>query len=161
MNTLLEYLNFRGDLSFFKSPFNENDALLLSCLIGLDYKDILTDDMTIAQAAFKYKNVALSDTNDDRISDKESLLFLMGSAKRFMNVKLCDYVRDISSENEMTFYALTFKISPFTECIVYRGTDGSLLSWKENFSTLYTMPTKGQLQAKEYLTNHLKSSNIH
>lgn len=44
MANILDYLNWRGDLSFAQSPFNEVDGLILSYLSYLDMDDLFRDD---------------------------------------------------------------------------------------------------------------------
>jgi hypothetical protein len=41
MGTVLEYLKWRADLRFSKDPFNDVDALILSMLSYLPFKDIV------------------------------------------------------------------------------------------------------------------------
>ena len=61
MNTAPAYLNFRGDLPFWYSPFNDNDAVLLSILTSVDFKDMITEEMTLSRLALKYQNTAIPD----------------------------------------------------------------------------------------------------
>ena len=158
MNTAPAYLNFRGDLPFWYSPFNDNDAVLLSILTSVDFGDMITEEMTLSRLALKYKNTAIPDKRDSLFNEKAHLLYMMGSSKRFSNVKIADYVKDIDYVNEKTFYGVVFHINPFFDCIVFRGTDGTLISWKENFNTLFESPTAGQSEAARYLKNHLGSA---
>ena len=41
MGTMIDYLNWRGDLSFEESPFNEVDGLLLSNLAYVEFQSIV------------------------------------------------------------------------------------------------------------------------
>ncbi len=151
MDNILTYVKYRGDLSFKTAPFDSADATLFSTLIGLDFEDIPTDGITLSDLAAHYGDKIRENRDDERFDDKEKLLFEAGACERYRNVLMTDYVKDISAEDEMTFYAAVFKITPRLLFVVYRGTDGSLLSWKENFNCLYRFPTPGQLRAKEYL----------
>lgn len=51
MNNLINYLKWRGDLSFDISPLNEVDALIFSELVYLDFRDI----QKITASAFRHK----------------------------------------------------------------------------------------------------------
>ncbi|MCQ2519778.1 MAG: DUF2974 domain-containing protein [Lachnospiraceae bacterium] len=159
MNTILSYLNFRKNISFRQSPFNDCDALLLAALSGLDLSEAVTEKMSLKLAWNKYVGLGSRDKNDDHLRDKEFILKTMADSIRYKNVKITDYTKDINFEEEKTFYGVTFDISPFLRCVAYRGTDGSLLSWKENYSTLYEMPTEGQTEASAYLSKQLTYKN--
>ena len=39
MANILDYINWRGDLTFIANPFNEIDNVILSCLSYIDYED--------------------------------------------------------------------------------------------------------------------------
>ena len=41
MSNFLDYLAWRGDLTFEKDPFNSIDALILSTLSYVDFKDVV------------------------------------------------------------------------------------------------------------------------
>lgn len=155
MDNVLSYVNFRGDLSFGFSPFNEIDAAALAILSGLDMSGLMQEKITLCEAAKLYKARDERDTRDERIADKEALLYAMADSRRFKDVRILDYTKDIDGEAEKTFYGVTFEISRFFMFIAFRGTDGTLMSWKENFNCIYTMPTSGQLEALDYITRQL------
>ncbi len=95
--------------------------------------------------------ISLTDLAAQKGPKADSMLSLMAGSPRFGKVILKDYKRIIDDTYETTFYAATFLLSRFDTLIVFRGTDGSLMSWKENFNTIYRFPTQGQICAKEYL----------
>ena len=41
MSNILDYLAWRGDLSFNQDPFNSIDALILSCLSYVDFTGVI------------------------------------------------------------------------------------------------------------------------
>lgn len=156
MDNLLTYLKFRGDVSFKSFKFCELDGMLLSVIAGLDYDGLFEKREHISVLSNAYFEKNNKDYKDERLSDKEEVLKLIGTQKRFKNLYVEDYVKIIDKEKEMTFYAMTFSLSKFDYYVVFRGTDGSLLSWKENFSTLYLSPSNGQYEAVSYLAKQMK-----
>ena len=44
MGNILDYLDWRGDLTFYQSPFNEVDNLLLSQLPYIDFSGIVKNE---------------------------------------------------------------------------------------------------------------------
>lgn len=153
MDNLVSYVKFRQDVSFKASQFNELDAMVMAALVGLDFEGVIEKRSTIQEVAFAYRDHGKRDVRDEELEAKEAVLYMAAGSKRYGRVMLENYVKEIDAGQEMTFYALTFSISPFEAFVAYRGTDGSLLSWKENFVGLYMMPTPGQYRAVKYLSH--------
>lgn len=151
MGNYITYLQFRGDLSFKSSPFNDIDAMLLSQIAGLEFFDLLEASASLKEYSLIYKEKMFKDRKISSASVKEQILLLMGESVRFGDVVVTDYVTDIDESESKTFYGVTYKLERNRLFVAYRGTDGSLLSWKENFHTLYNFPTAGQENAKSYL----------
>jgi len=155
MNNLITYLKFRGDLSFKQQRFNENDAMVFVIITSIDYKDLDCENLTVKDLCEAYAALAKKDEQDECIDNKEEILNLAAQSNRFFDIPIERYVRDIDKAEEKTFYAMTFSLGRFDKLVVFRGTDGSLLSWKENFNTIHTMPTPGQYSALSYLQKEL------
>lgn len=167
---MLSYMTLRGDISFMQSPFNEVDAMILTQLSSIDYSDCMPDAAhaeqlvvrkwqarpSVGEVADNYrkkKEAQKKDTQDKvpAFTEKENLLFLVGKSKRFEKVRMDGFVRDSDVEKEKKFSAVTFYLDPFWAHIAYRGTDGSFISWKENFNMTYEMPVPAQTDAVRYL----------
>ncbi|MBR5897819.1 MAG: DUF2974 domain-containing protein, partial [Lachnospiraceae bacterium] len=155
MNNLITYLQFRGDLSFKQQQFNENDAMVLVILSSIDYGELNCDGLTVHGLFESYLALARKDVQDECIDAKETVLKLAAQSNRFAGIPIERYVRDIDKAQEKTFYAMTFSLGRFDKMVAFRGTDGSILSWKENFNTIHTMPTAGQYSALSYLQEEL------
>lgn len=139
-DNMVSYVNFMGDRTFKQNKLNNADLMLFTALIGEDIADPDGDyGHTLRELAAN--------------KDKENTLILekMGNSLRFADVVLRDYHAEIDKEQETTFYAAVFMLSKHEVLTVFRGTDGTLMSWKENFNSLYKLPTPGQLMAREYL----------
>lgn len=151
MGNYITYLRFRGDLNFKNSPFNDIDAMLLSQIAGLEFLDLLDAPATLKEYSLIYREKKFKDRKLGSANIKEQILILMGDSVRFGDIVVNDYVTDINEEESKTFYGVTYKLARNRLFVAFRGTDGSLLSWKENFHTLYNFPTPGQTSAKAYL----------
>lgn len=149
---LKTYLEFRGDLTFKESGFNELDAGLLCTLISVDYTNLPAGDLPISELSRLY----FSKREEAPLSFYEEILLLMGQAPRFQDVKFRNYVKEVDVDLSFTFYAVTFVLDRFHLFICYRGTDDTMVSWKENFHTLYQTPTPGQFKALSYAANALQ-----
>jgi len=155
MSNFITYLEFRGDSGFKTSHFNEVDAMILSQLTSLPVFKMLAPPATLSEYASFYKENEFAERKLSSATANEKLLFLAGESVRFRDIVVEDFVTDISVDESKTFYGITYRISRFKLFVAYRGTDGSLVSWKENFQTLYKFPTPGQTQAKQYLEKAL------
>ncbi|MGT2846456.1 DUF2974 domain-containing protein [Streptococcus massiliensis] len=91
------------------------------------------------------------------IMGKEHLQLLqqMGQSLRFKSSKLMGYVNDIDSDIEKQFSATTFRIKPDTYIVAFRGTDDSIIGWKEDFHMTYMPQIPAQLTATHYLEKAL------
>ena len=158
MDNILTYVKYKADVPLKYAPFNEADAMVFAILIGMDFDEDLQDGMTMREMSDRYSNVPNPDSKDERYDEKEHLLYMVGNSVRYGNAVMSGFVKDIDDRQEKTFYAATFSFGKFFKLITFRGTDGSLLSWKENFVTLYKYPTPGQIEAKQYLEDTIKAS---
>ncbi|MCR5145268.1 MAG: DUF2974 domain-containing protein [Lachnospiraceae bacterium] len=149
---ILDYVQMRGDVTFAKSPFNEVDAAVLGVFASVNLDEITAGKPTISDLVTRYMNAKNEkDMRDGRLDEKENLIQMMSTSPRYAKIRLLSFEKVIDREKEMTFYAAQFQINPFRRLVTFRGTDGYLISWKENFNTLYQFPTPGQNQAVKYI----------
>lgn len=165
-NNIIEYVNWRGDISFNEHPLNCVDALIFSQLIHISYEYFLPNphenSFTIQNI---YKTLKCSDfysrfikTKSEKQQDAFLLLELCSSSKRFSNVIFCDYEQIFEKENECQFAAGTYILDDKaqTKIIAYRGTDSSIIGWKEDFNLVYLDPIPSQKYATQYLDSFFK-----
>lgn len=153
MAELMDYLHWRGDLSFTQDPPNEVDALIFSALAYIRFggdaeahPNVPISLQTAANAFF-----ALPDYRD-RIRTKEDLELLqaLAATQRFGSTKLC-HCRDILIPEEDTqFAAVTFLLDDGSAFLAFRGTDYSLVGWKEDFNMSFQVTVPAQRLALEY-----------
>ena len=91
-------------------------------------------------------------TNKERLQ----LLDQLSTHKRFKNSKLSNFVNDIDEELQKQFAAMTYRLNLDTYLIVFRGTDDSIIGWKEDFHLTYMKEIPAQKQALEYLEDFFK-----
>ena len=156
MDNVITYIKFRGDLSLKQFPLNEIDAMIFTLISGFDFEGLFEGKTTISELNKKYVERNIHDTLDDELEQKEDILSMCANSVRFKDVIVSDYVKEISDEEEKTFYGMCFYISKKEAVVTFRGTDGSLLSWKENFVGIHTFPNAGHYTALKYLNAILK-----
>lgn len=156
MANIIDYLKWRGDLSFKNDPFNEVDNLILCQLTYTDFSCVPEIDqgfVSIKDAHKKYFELYPEEEVRSRSTFLgRSVLILddLVQTKRYENMKIGYYRNFISKDQVGQFVAVTYMIDDLVY-IVFGGTDHSLVGWKEDFYFSYTSGTMSQLMAVEYL----------
>jgi hypothetical protein len=164
MNNILDYVRWRGDLSFEVSPFNEVDNMILSKLSYLNFRGIIEADQCygiplyqVAKAYFACGEKGNIQPGDILKEELIELFRLMANSRRFSELILSNYVNVIDLEKEMQFAALTIHLGNYCSYVAYRGTDDTLVGWKEDFnmSIMEVVPSQ-----EEALAYYLRISRI-
>ena len=170
MYKTMDYLEWRGDLSFTKDPVNDVDALIFALLSYLPLKGIVPgidsgEEISLKDTAEQYfasvtdkKNLVpefnptASTTFDGQLVE---LLKTTSNCPRFENVKLSNFDENTDFAIGRQFGAVTFTLTnPGRDKVVaFRGTDNSLIGWKEDFELAYMEQTPAQESALKYLEN--------
>lgn len=64
---------------------------------------------------------------------------------------LTAYADRLDAESQTQFSAITVKLEEGHYCVAYRGTDNTLIGWKEDFNMGFVCPVPGQKLAVDYL----------
>lgn len=156
MANILDYLDWRGDITFEKDPCNQVDALILAQLSYLPFDgivpDAFSDDITVAEAAaaFDPEHVDAKQISFCFLQDQE-LLKKLGESARFQKIRLTGYVSRTDDTDDSQFSAVTCLLPDGKSFVSFRGTDGSIAGWKEDFNFSYMNETPGQRFAMEYV----------
>ncbi len=155
MADFFDYLVWRGDLTFEKDAFNAVDGAILAqfAYIPFEYlKTPLPDGFTSIQELCAN---ALSDTDlskDRRWKESDDrLLAEMAKSRRFgkLGVGFCSSRLDEKMQTQ--FFAVTIRLDDELFYISFRGTDNTLVGWKEDLNMSYLCPIPGQEMAAAYL----------
>lgn len=159
MADMLDYIEWRGDITFKQSPFNDVDNIIMSQIAYVDFKNIVPDIkergcITLEEASGIYF----------KLHDEESLKqvktfiwqapFLMRKAAnsdRFRNIKLGRYRWVYDEKRQTQFAAFTADLGDGTVYIAYMGTDDTIVGWKEDFNMSFLQPVPAQTEAAAYL----------
>lgn len=159
MPNLMDYLEWRGDLSFDESPLNEVDNLVFSLLSYVDLDHIVPEGqqggITLRQAAAEYffTHPEPSERPLGLIIPADILILFrrMGHARRFRDLILTGYVNRISEVWETQFSALTVRLPNEEMFVAFRGTDDTIVGWKEDFRLSVLDHVPAQTMAAQYL----------
>ena len=152
MANILDYLAWRGDLRFHERPFNEVDNLIFSELAYADWGGFVPEDGTrvpLVQACRQY----LDGGRDQSYlaNDPRPLAAALPECERFRDVELSRYVSKTDTEQQLQFAAITFHMEDGNLYVAYRGTDNSIVGWREDFNMSFLSHTPGQAEAAAYL----------
>lgn len=159
MPNIMDYIDWRGDLTMAKSEFNEVDNLILAMLAYVNLDGIVPPFYSLESISIK----EASDIFFAKYTEKEILAevsmtkmcpFLMrkmAESNRFSKLKLGRYVNKIDYREQKQFSAITIELEDDTIYVAYRGTDNTIVGWKENFNMSFKTEVPAQLEAVRYL----------
>ena len=157
MGNIMDYISWRGDLSFEQSQFNEVDNLILACFsyVNLDGIPAVTKHKGIGLKKLTKEFMKLH-TMKELEADKSFIrlapfmMMEMAKSVRFGKCVVRNYVNDIVTEAEQQFAAMEIVLEDGTSYVSFRGTDDTIIGWKEDFN-LSTGVVPAQKRAIEYL----------
>lgn len=157
MGNIMDYISWRGDLSFEQAQFNEVDNLILACFsyVNLDGISAVTKQKGIGLKKLTKEFMKLH-TMKELEADKSFIrlapfmMMEMAKSVRFGKCVVRNYVNDIVTEAEQQFAAMEIVLENGTSYVSFRGTDDTIIGWKEDFN-LSTGVVPAQKRAIEYL----------
>lgn len=150
---ILEYIKWRGDLSPSVSEYNEIDILIFSRLAYLDFSKSLKnnkEEVSLREAYDRYLKIK----REERLllwPQDEELFPLVAMANRYKDIKLTYYVNSIEKDIEKQFSVITLILPNKRLFISYRGTDNTLVGWKEDFNLSFMSDIPAQMESVKYL----------
>lgn len=165
MAHLLDYVTQAGSKTVADFPLNELDVACLNELGYLPYQEHLQTQMDWSKfhlLADLASQLADQDRTFDFLVTKERIALLEAvlAAPRFEGLALGHYVNDISQEYEHQFAAMIWDLSAAGHRqVVFRGTDDSLIGWKEDFNMSYQRQIPAQQLALAYLKSYLEAED--
>ncbi|MCD1654996.1 DUF2974 domain-containing protein [Treponema zuelzerae] len=155
MTTIFDYLRWRGDLSFSQSPLNPVDALIFSVLAYLPFDGLVDSgskraDADLSEIAREFQRREVPKDKIRSVMDLE-LLRVCGLSRRFGQTVPFAYVNRTDLAEEKQFSAISFRFGKKSVFAAFRGTDLSLVGWKEDFNMSFMCPVPAQTEALSYL----------
>lgn len=159
MANLLDYIAWRGDLTFAQSEFNEVDNLILSMVSYIELTDVMPPEksderITIREASEKLFGLHDIDTLTIGVMFSHDIFEMfrqMGQSRRYAEAELSHYINHVDQVSEKQFSAITVHLHDGTAYVAYRGTDDTIVGWKEDFNMSFQTPVPSQMEAVAYL----------
>ena len=150
MANIMDYLDWRGDLTPQQAGINDVDLLILSRLSYFPFDGVVPSlldggSVTVAEAA------SADFQKDFLLKEDRALLHALAESGRFSGMRLTGYVNKIDLDAQEQFSAVTVLPGNGEIVVAYRGTDSTLVGWKEDFNMGYLTPVPAQREAVRYL----------
>ena len=137
---ILDYCIWRGDITFKNDPFNEVDNLLLSQISYINFDDLITfeDKKTIKELSqLCLDNINTFRKGNKLLSDSIQVLKAMANTRRFCECAVYHYRSYLYKDSAEQFAAMMIDLPDHTTVVSFRGTDESLIGWKEDMMLSY------------------------
>lgn len=162
LSDMFDYLQWRGDILFSEMPVNNVDSLIFSSLAYVQFDDVVTDDLkrftTLREASHLLFSLPDWQTRC-RVHRDLELLQAAAETERFGRVGMTFYQNIFIPEEETQFSAITFITEDGTAFLAFRGTDNSLVGWKEDFNMSFQESVPAQRLAREYVESFAAASH--
>nr|MBR4280226.1 DUF2974 domain-containing protein [Clostridia bacterium] len=147
MANLMDYLVWRGDLPLSAAPWNDVDSLIAATLAYQRYPD---EAMLLRDAAVVLSPPPHLEINF--VKEGRSLLSAAGMTERFAGILIHRAETVTDPERDMQFAAVTLTLPDGVHFIAFRGTDNTIVGWREDFNMAFESPIPAQTAAVDYLS---------
>ena len=162
---MFDYIKWRSDLPFDLISLNQIDSLIFSTLCYEEFDEIFK----------KHKKLSINKLHDlffqlykeEDLKNRKSLtarsyevLKAIAYTKRYGEIIVSNYINEIDIQNNSQFSATTFSYKSKWKYIAFRGTDHTIVGWKEDFMIAYKDTILSEMKAQNYLQSILKQENI-
>ena len=159
MAHLIDYLEKVENLTFDQEPLNILDKVCINEIGYLTYEKWLT-------ASDLKKPINLHDFTEGKelnpdysfmvTKERVELAEAMVKSRRFTSLSLSNYRSVLDKEVEKQFAAMIFSLPELDyHQLVFRGTDDSVIGWKEDFQLTYSREIPAHRSAMTFLEDHL------
>ncbi|MCI9143309.1 MAG: DUF2974 domain-containing protein [Lachnospiraceae bacterium] len=153
MGTVLNYLEKYGRYTFEEMPLTEVDSLALCQLSYLKFDGMVGEsgEPVILKSLKDHPDYEklFADVRYEKVN--RALLEEMMKGRRFGDMKLNYYVNVIEEKWETQFSAITCFPDEEIVYVAFRGTDETIVGWKEDFNMAFLSPVPGQEYSVRYL----------
>ena len=157
MANMLDYLQWRGDLSIERAPLCDVDYLIFSGMSYVPFDGVVGADfsapVSLGEACKKVHALCAKDGGGRayHLPDDEKLVSLLSNSERFSSLSLCAYKNVFDEARQEQFCALSVLLPNGDTLIAFRGTDGTLVGWKEDFNMALSSVAPAQKDALSYV----------
>ena len=159
MANVIDYINNYGDISFCDVPFDEADNVALCDMYYMPLDEVVSDSFDDDPVPYKDAANRIFDMRGRKhepvglVLQKciSEVMMAMADKKRFAEMKVVAAVRVYEKEPAVQFEAATFLLPDNTVVVLFKGTDDTLIGWKEDIDILTKKGIPSNMLATEYL----------
>ena len=157
MYNIQSHVREHGHLTFEQKPFDTLDALVLTQLIYMPMEELFDQhSKTTVRNLWYHVSLQYLDKFPTFYVEKcYNFTRYCAASKRFADLKIIRYVNHIDPDQELQFCACTFLLPDGSRFVSFRGTDLSLVGWKEDLNMSF-MTVPAQREATAYITRAAK-----
>ncbi|GEM_PF-2950437 len=161
---LLNYIKTCGNKTFTQLPFCDADALVYARLSYINWENTLDNDDNDSHKVVKMRDFADSkrrkEITQGDLDQKEAMAFLVAvsNSRRYKHIRVGHVKKIFSKEHSTQFCAMAFFNKEEEPIIAFRGTDTSLVGWKEDLCLAFKTSLPSQYEALKYVE---KFAEIH
>lgn len=161
MGNSIDYLVQNGKFDLEEKPFNDVDSLILCQLSYLKFEGMVPL-ISQRKRSVKLMDIFTHPLREQLFLDKRyelpnrRLFEAVAFSRRFQTMKLNYFYKLIDLEKQIQFAAVTFFLEDGTNYVAFRGTDETIVGWKEDFNMALKTPIPSQRLALEYMNKVAK-----
>lgn len=165
MAHLIDYLEKVENLTFDQEPLNILDKVCINEIGYLTYEKWLTAS-DLKKPINLHDFAEVKELNPDYsfmvTKERVELAEAMVRSRRFASLSLSNYRSVLDKEVEKQFAAMIFSLPELGyHQLVFRGTDDSVIGWKEDFQLTYSREIPAHRSAMTFLEDHLPNLSGH
>lgn len=177
-HSIIDYALFNANKDFNEIPFNKVDALIFAQLSYLNFTGIVEDTRSDSKGVYlheiaEHEKFPYIFTLPRTVEHNTKLFNAVAYSKRYGKVRAKFYEDIAEKDSDTQFGAVVFVLPGNLNIISFRGTDSTILGWKENCNMLYKYPVSSQeisvayvdkviplLRGRVIVTGHSKGGNL-
>lgn len=158
MLNIISYAKESGK-TFEEKPFGDVDSLVLAQLSYLRYEELVGTPGAVDSREMQVKDLLhLEDgerlfRNVRAASQNKRFLKALEESRRFQNVALRHYAGSFDTDAEKQFSAITFLLDDGTAYLAFRGTDATVVGWKEDLNMAFMPVVPSQVDGVAYVNS--------
>ena len=154
--TVIEYVK-KELRTFSEHPFHEVDSLVLSQLSYIHFGNVIAPPASgvvrkplTLQQLYRAECFPHYFADQTDVARNRKLLSACAASPRFRDIGIAYYEQDFDATSEKQFCAMTFFPDAGTAYLAFRGTDCTLIGWKEDLNMAFLTPVPSQEAALNY-----------
>ena len=142
MSNMLDYLHWRGDIAFSVSPWNEVDGALCATLSYLNFHGLEDHRGWTLREAKRID--LLIEGQGNMFGPRKKMFETMAETERFGESRMHHFIALTDEDASMQFSAMCLDLPDGSMCVAFRGTDNTVVGWREDFDMAYTTRVPAQ-----------------